>query len=102
MNPKECKLLIPDLITKEGLRELLADNELGQYDPIKEAFKVYDPHNTGYVDSETLRRIFQDLGYGTIDDDDLLILVETADADRDGKISLEDFRSMLSSPPPKK
>ena len=30
--------------TKETLKKLLADNELGQFDPVKEAFKVYDPH----------------------------------------------------------
>ena len=95
--PRECKLLIPDVLTKQGLRDLLADNELGKYDPIKEAFKVYDPGNTGFVDAETLRRIFQELGYGEITDDDLEVLVETADTDRDGKISLEDFRGMLSS-----
>ena len=99
--PKECKLLIPDVLTKQGLRELLADNELGKFDPIKEAFKVYDPTNTGFVDAETLRRIFQELGYGEITDDDLEVLVETADTDRDGKISLEDFRGMLGSNPHK-
>ena len=46
-----------------------------------------------------LRRIFQDLGYGDISPEDLEVLVETADADGDGKISLEDFRSMLSQAP---
>ena len=30
--------------TKETLEKLLADNELGQFDPVKEALKVYDPH----------------------------------------------------------
>ena len=35
--------------------------------------------------------------FGEITDDDLEVLVETADTDRDGKISLEDFRGMLSS-----
>ena len=113
--------------TKETLKKLLANNELGQFDPVKEAFKVYDPHGaplaptgcrsrtarlappahqahtaerppaagTGYVDNETLRRIFEDLGYGEITDEDLEVLVETADMDKDGRISLEDFRTMM-------
>ena len=51
---------------------------------------------TGYVDNETLRGIFENLGYGEITDDDLSVLVETADVDRDGKISLDDFRQMLT------
>ena len=82
--------------TKETLRALLANNELGNYDPVKEAFKVYDPQGTGFVDHETLRSIFENLGYGEITDEDLAVLVETADADGDGKISLDDFRGMLS------
>jgi len=49
--------------------------------------------------ADVLRRIFQDLGYGEISNDDLDVLVETADADRDGRISLEDFRQMLARPP---
>ena len=51
--------------------------------------------DTGYVDNETLRRIFEDLGYGEITDEDLEVLVETADMDKDGRISVEDFRSMM-------
>ena len=124
--PKEYKTLINEPnFTKETLKKLLANNELGQFDPVKEAFKVYDPHGaplaphlsqtarlappahqahtaerppaagTGYVDNETLRRIFEDLGYGEITDEDLEVLVETADMDKDGRISLEDFRTMM-------
>jgi Ca2+-binding EF-hand superfamily protein len=47
------------------------------------------------VDNETLRRIFEDLGYGEITDEDLEVLVETADMDKDGRISVEDFRTMM-------
>jgi Ca2+-binding EF-hand superfamily protein len=124
--PREIKLLLGDggTFTKDKLRALLANNEMGGYDPIKEAFKVYDPNETGFADVGTLRSIFGSLGYGEIDDDDLNVLVcaaqhaccarappvnltgesarrlraqiETADGDRDGKISLEDFRKMMS------
>ena len=59
------------------------------------ARQVYDPQGTGFVDHETLRSIFENLGYGEITDEDLAVLVETADADGDGKISLDDFRGML-------
>ena len=93
--PKEIKLLLGEgNFTKETLKNLLLNNDLGNYDPTKEAFKAYDPNNTGFVDTETLRTIFSSLGYGEITDDDLAVLVETADMDHDGKISLEDFRNM--------
>ena len=95
---KEYKMLISEPnFTKDTLRDLLANNELGNYDPVKEAFKAYDPNGTGFVDPETLRTIFGNLGYGAISDDDLKVLVETADMDKDGLISLEDFRAMIDA-----
>ena len=93
---KEIKLLLGDgPFTKDTLRNLLQNNDLGAYDPTREAFKAYDPHGTGFVDADTLRTIFSSLGYGEITDDDLSVLIETADVDRDGRISVEDFRKML-------
>lgn len=93
---REIKLLLGDgAFTKETLKNLLSNNDLGAYDPTKEAFKAYDPNGTGFVDHDTLRSIFESLGYGEISEDDLKVLIDTADVDRDGKISLEDFHSML-------
>ena len=67
---------------------------------MKEAFKVYDPQGTGFVDHETLRSIFENLGYGEITDEDLAVLIGCADVDGDGRISLDDFARMLQKPPP--
>ena len=50
---KEIKLLLGNgKFTKETLRQLLMNNDLGAYDPTREAFKAYDPNGTGYVDTE--------------------------------------------------
>jgi len=57
--------------------------------------QVYEIGNTGFADPEILRSIFQSLDYGEITDEDLEVLVQAADVDGDGKISLEDFRGML-------
>ena len=84
---REYKFLIgePDF-TYQSLHKLLVNNELRDFDPVKEvlqfltsydwkqfffstcsigdlfdvsqAFKVYDPHDTGYVDIDTLKSIF--------------------------------------------
>mmetsp|Transcript_75686 Transcript_75686/g.152079 ORF Transcript_75686/g.152079 Transcript_75686/m.152079 type:complete len:206 (-) Transcript_75686:133-750(-) len=89
-------------LTEQDLRELLADNEVVNFDPVAEAFKCYDPHSTGYVDLETLRAMFTNLGFGEVTDDDLQILVETGDSDGDGRISLADFRNMLTFNQPDK
>jgi len=62
---------------------------------VKEAFKVYDPHNTGFVDMEVIKSFFKDLGYGDISEEDAKIILETADGDKDGRIGLDDFRMMV-------
>lgn len=61
-----------------------------------EAFKCYDPQETGFVDLETLRVMFTNLGFGDVTDEDLQILLETGDSDGDGRISLADFRGMVA------
>ncbi|KAJ1469950.1 hypothetical protein T484DRAFT_1981206 [Baffinella frigidus] len=45
---REYKFLIsePDF-TYKTLHRLLVNNELKDFDPVREAFKVYDPHETG-------------------------------------------------------
>jgi Ca2+-binding EF-hand superfamily protein len=94
---REYKFLISEPeFTYKTLYRLLANNELTDYDPVAEAFKVYDPHETGFVDTDTLKSIFSNLGFGEITAEDLKILIETADVDGDGRISLEDFRNMLA------
>jgi calmodulin len=97
MPMKEYKFLMnnENEMTFEDLKELLKDNEITSFDPLAEAFKAYDPHGTGFVDTDVLRSVFQSLGFGEITDEDLQILVETGDVDGDGKISLEDFRKMI-------
>ncbi|KAJ1637637.1 hypothetical protein T492DRAFT_951239 [Pavlovales sp. CCMP2436] len=94
---KEVKALITEpVFTKEVLRRLLESNQLAGFDPIKQAFAVYDPASTGYVDIDTLKRIMSDLGFADITDEDVGVLVGAADVDGDGRISLDDFRNMLA------
>mmetsp|Transcript_39250 Transcript_39250/g.122854 ORF Transcript_39250/g.122854 Transcript_39250/m.122854 type:complete len:150 (-) Transcript_39250:203-652(-) len=100
MPPSEYRFLMnkKDELKFEDLKELLMDNEVRGVDPVAEAFKAYEPDETGAIRPETLRRVFQDLGFGEIAEDDVEILTETADINKDGKITLEDFRALLESP----
>eukprot|EP01035_Chromulina_nebulosa_P023188 gene23188-30056_t len=88
MNEKK-ELVLEDLI------ELLVDNDITNYDPVFEAFKCYDINNSGFVDTNKLKEIFSSFGFGKLNDDELDILVRTADIDCDGLISLEDFRMII-------
>jgi len=97
VSTKEIKFLLNNQpeISFEELFALLKDNQLTAFDPVKEAFKVYDPNDTGFVDMSVVREFFQNLGYGEISDEDAKIILETADGDKDGRIGLEDFRMMV-------
>ena len=75
------------------LEEILNSNELTDYDPVAESFKWLDPHGTGEVDRDLLKQIFEELGLGDLSEDDLDILMNTADVDQDQKFTLKDFRT---------
>eukprot|EP00698_Gefionella_okellyi_P003634 TRINITY_DN13407_c0_g1_i1.p1 TRINITY_DN13407_c0_g1~~TRINITY_DN13407_c0_g1_i1.p1 ORF type:complete len:226 (+),score=34.67 TRINITY_DN13407_c0_g1_i1:47-724(+) len=95
---RECKLLVSSEgpFTMQKLEMMLHDNELINFDPIREAFKIYDPHGTGYVDMDTLRQILGKIGHGALSSADIDVLISSADIDRDGRISIDDFAQMMN------
>jgi len=84
-------------LTESDLLALLSSNELTHYDPVAEAFRCYDPNDTGYIDLDVFREILTNLGFGDITDQDIQTLIDTCDVDGDGRVSLADFRRMLPS-----
>eukprot|EP00455_Lapot_gusevi_P044229 TRINITY_DN5492_c0_g2_i4.p1 TRINITY_DN5492_c0_g2~~TRINITY_DN5492_c0_g2_i4.p1 ORF type:complete len:243 (+),score=45.92 TRINITY_DN5492_c0_g2_i4:87-815(+) len=99
LQPREYKFLMNNQneLSFDQLYNLLADNEITNFDPVAEAFKIYDPADSGFVSVDILTEIFGNLGFGKLSDDDVKILIQTADVDGDGRISLDDFRQMLHS-----
>lgn len=97
MTPKEYRFLMNNRkeITLADLEELLQDNEITNFDPVAEAFKLYDPDAEGYIPGSRLKEIFAAYGFGELQPGDFHVLMRTADLDGDGKISLADFRAML-------
>lgn len=62
-------------ITQEYLEQLLLDNEVVDFDPVASAFQMYDPEKTGFIDESVLRQIFENLGFGNLNDADMNLLV---------------------------
>ena len=85
-----------DSITIQEIQELLADNKITT-DPVREVFKILDPTGLNYIAEERLKKIFSNLGYGDLNDEELRLLVRTGDSDGDGRIGLEDFRQLSHS-----
>eukprot|EP01032_Pedospumella_encystans_P034048 gene34048-38486_t len=79
----------------DELKDLLMDNEITNFDPVAEAYRVFDQNGEGALSGDKLRQAFMAYGMGELADEELDILIRTADVDGDGAISVEDFRSML-------
>ena len=83
----------------EELYELLSKTQIEDFDAVEEAFKLLDVENAGFLTVDTFKSIFEKLRLGTIDPADEEIFREVADNDKDGQISLEDFRAILEYKP---
>merc|ERR1711957_208048 len=83
----------------QELYDLLATTQIEEFDAVEEAFKLLDVNNEGYLTVETFKNIFEKLKLGTIAASDQDIFKEVADFDGDGRISLDDFRQILTYQP---
>ncbi|KAK7197465.1 EF-hand domain pair [Novymonas esmeraldas] len=66
------------------------------FDAVGEAFRIYDPRHSRYVEEDVLSRIMARVGFGELSEEELAVLVSTADFDGDGRISLDDFRRLVN------
>ncbi len=76
MTAKEFRFLMNNKkdLNIDDLKELLLENELNNYDPVIDAFKVFDPEGRGVVDEDVLRQAFVSFGLGELSDEELQVL----------------------------
>ena len=76
MSAKEYRFLMNNKkeLNIEDLKELLLDNEISNFDPVAEAFKVFDPKCEGTLDGNKLRAAFISFGFGELSDEEFEIL----------------------------
>uniref|UniRef100_A0A7R9VYC1 EF-hand domain-containing protein n=1 Tax=Chlamydomonas euryale TaxID=1486919 RepID=A0A7R9VYC1_9CHLO len=101
---RDVKQLVgPGNLSLDKLRELLFHTQTPDSaftDPNWEAFKIIDPHGTGYVEMNVLKRLLMQLpGVDMIDDDDVEFLHKLVDVDGDGRISFRDWAQVGSWAP---
>ena len=83
--------------TQDDLKTILKENPITK-DPIDEAFSILAGGSSNtFLSEDRLRKIFTNLEFGDLTDEELILLIELADSDRDGKIGSEDFR-LLARP----
>lgn len=100
LTEKDCEFLMngQTSFSEAKLFELVSSNQLTNFDPMAEAFKVFDPHRTGFAEVDTLRSILAQFGYKDLARADLMGLIHLVDRDGDGKINLADFKKLMQMP----
>ncbi|CAL5413408.1 unnamed protein product [Camellia sinensis] len=72
----------------KGLKETDAEEEL------KEAFKVFDKDQNGYISANELRHVMINLGE-KLTDEEVDQMIKEADLDGDGQVNYEEFVKMM-------
>ncbi|KAK1285581.1 putative calcium-binding protein CML25 [Acorus calamus] len=64
---------------------------------LREAFRVFDADENGYISAEELRRVLVGLGHGECGLRECARMIRGVDRDGDGRVDFEEFRSMMTS-----
>lgn len=96
MRPEEYEFFMNNQaeLTEKDIVELL-QTPVPNFDAVQEAFGVYDPLKTGFMDLQAFQRVLADSDFSNVRDADVKKLMLSADVDGDGKVSLNDFRFMI-------
>mmetsp|Transcript_15557 Transcript_15557/g.27916 ORF Transcript_15557/g.27916 Transcript_15557/m.27916 type:complete len:160 (+) Transcript_15557:57-536(+) len=92
-------------LSEEDIYKMLANNTLKNFDPAKEAFKIFaDSKNKNRMDVEKLKKVLVNLGLEEdVSDHDIEIIKDMVGSKRDGDetyLAYENFRNMLQVNPP--
>ena len=76
----------------------LMSSQVSETDTKAEIYKIFtlfDVDKTNHINIKNLKKIAKDLGE-TLNDDDLLDLIQKGDSDGDGQVSFEDFYNIMT------
>lgn len=65
-------------LSLDDLKDLLLDNEITNFDPVAEAYRVFDTQGEGVLSGEKLRQAFVAYGMGELADEELDILIRVS------------------------
>merc|ERR1712227_799381 len=75
-------------------RFMIEDDEEQMKEELKEAFRIYDKENQGYITNEVLKEILREID-PTMTEDDLEGIIEEVDEDGSGTMDFDEFQEMM-------
>merc|ERR1712011_57859 len=75
-------------------RFMIEDDEEQMKEELKEAFRIYDRDGQGFITTEVLREILQEID-NTLTDADLDGIIEEVDEDASGTLDFDEFVGMM-------
>merc|ERR1719341_1053401 len=73
---------------------MIEDDEEQMKEELKEAFRIYDKENQGYITNEVLKEILREID-PTLTEDDLEGIIEEVDEDGSGTMDFDEFQEMM-------
>merc|ERR1719331_1959150 len=77
----------------DAITQKLGDKE--SKEGISKIFQLFDDDKTGHISLKNLKRVAKELGE-TMSEDELREMIERADSNGDGQITLEDFYNIMT------
>ncbi|XP_069114946.1 calmodulin-like [Argopecten irradians] len=79
-----------------GLMTKRKENEKDEEETLKEAFRLLDKDDSGFLTADELKHAMQNLGE-RLTDEEVATMIREADLDGDGKINYEEYVKMITS-----
>merc|ERR1719369_348933 len=73
---------------------MIGDDEDQMREELKEAFRIYDKEGNGYITTEVLKEIIQEID-PTLTDEDLDGIIDEVDEDGSGTLDFDEFQEMM-------
>merc|ERR1712140_161666 len=75
-------------------RFMIEDDEEQMKEELKEAFRIYDKENQGFITNEILKEILREID-STLTEEDLEGIIEEVDEDGSGTMDFDEFQEMM-------
>jgi len=73
---------------------MIEDDEEQMKEELKEAFRIYDKENQGFITNEILKEILREID-STLTEEDLEGIIEEVDEDGSGTMDFDEFQEMM-------